>query len=80
MDDELIHILCQIDRIFDCIINCNYKRIDDMVRYHSLIKNDNYMDDLDYNDEIMIVKEEYLFQLNELITYARALKDKLEND
>jgi hypothetical protein len=80
MDDELIHILCQIDRIFDCIINWNYKRIDDMVRYHSLIKNDNYMDDLDYNDEIMIVKEEYLFQLNELITYARALKDKLEND
>ena len=80
MDDELIHLLCGIDRIFDCIIDCNYKRIDDMVRYHSLNKNYPYMDDLDYVYELEIIKEEYLFQLNELITYTRALKDKLEND
>jgi hypothetical protein len=38
------------------------------------------MDNLDYVYELEIVKEEYLFQLNELMTYARALKDKLEND
>jgi len=80
MDDELIHLIFGIDRIFDCIIDYNYKKINDIINYHSLIKNDNYMDDLDYNDEIMIVKEEYLFQLNELMTYTRALKDKLENE
>jgi hypothetical protein len=80
MDDERIHLLCGIDRIFDYIIDYNYKRIDDIVNYHFYIKINPYINDLDYNDELMIVKEEYLFQLNELSTYARALRDKLEND
>ncbi len=36
-----------------------------------------YMYDLDYNDELIIVKDEYIFNLNELITYTRALEHKL---
>jgi len=81
MDDELIHILCDIDKIFDYIIDCNYKRIDDIVKYNfdlCYIKINPYMNDLDYNDELMIVKEEWLYQLNQLSTYTRALDHKLE--
>jgi hypothetical protein len=80
MDDELIHILCEIDRIFDDLIDCNVIKINNIVKDYYLIKNDPIMDNLDYIYELMIVKEEYLFQLNELMTYTRALKDKLEND
>jgi hypothetical protein len=74
MDDELIHLLCGIDRIFDDLMDCNFKKI------NNLNKNYPYMDDLDYVYELEIIKEEYLFQLNELMTYTRALKDKLQND
>jgi len=80
MDDELIHLLCGIDRLFNDLIDCNYIKINNIVKNYFLIKNDPYMDNLDYVYELEIVKEEYLFQLNELMTYARALKDKLEND
>jgi hypothetical protein len=80
MDDEKIHLLCGIDRLFNDLIDCNYIKINNIVKNYYLIKNDPYMDNLDYVYELEIVKEEYLFQLNELMTYARALKDKLEND
>ena len=74
MDDELIHLIFGIDRIFDDLEDCNFKKI------NKLNKNYPYMDDIDYVYELETIKEEYLFQLNELITYTRALKDKLEND
>jgi hypothetical protein len=80
MDDEKIHLLCGIDRLFNDLIDCNYIKINNIVKNYYLIKNDPYMDNLDYVYELEIVKEEYLFQLNELMTYARALKDKLGND
>jgi hypothetical protein len=80
MDDERIHLLCGIDRLFNDLIDCNYIKINNIVKNYYLIKNDPYMDNLDYVYELEIVKEEYLFQLNELSTYARALRDKLEND
>jgi hypothetical protein len=80
MDDERIHLLCGIDRLFNDLIDCNYIKINNIVKNYYLIKNDPYMDNLDYVYELEIVKEEYLFQLNELITYARALKEKLENE
>jgi hypothetical protein len=80
MDDEKIHLLCGIDRLFNDLIDCNYIKINNIVKNYYLIKNDYYMDDLDYIYELEIVKEEYLFQLNELITYAKALRDKLKND
>jgi len=80
MDDEVIHLICGIDRLFNDLIDCNYIKINNIVKNYYLIKNDPYMDNLDYVYELEIVKEEYLFQLNELMTYARALKDKLEND
>jgi hypothetical protein len=80
MEDELIHLLCGIDRLFNDLIDCNYIKINNIVKNYYLIKNDPYMDNLDYVYELEIVKEEYLFQLNELMTYAKALRDKLEND
>jgi hypothetical protein len=73
MDDELLHILFEIDRIFDYLMDRNFKKI------NNLNKNYPYMDHLDYVYELEIIKEEYLFQLNELMTYTRALKDKIEN-
>jgi hypothetical protein len=73
MDNELIHILFEIDRIFDYLMDRNIKKI------NNLNKNYPYMDHLDYVYELDIIKEEYLFQLYELMTYTRALKDKIEN-
>jgi hypothetical protein len=77
MDDELKHILCDIDRLFDYLVDCNYKRIGDIVDNYYLIKNDPYMDDLDYKYELEMAKEEWLYQINELSAYTRALDHKL---
>lgn len=63
MDDELTHILFEIHKLFEELIDCNYQIVDDIF--------DEYMG-------LELAKEEYLFQVNQLSAYARSLDHKLE--
>jgi hypothetical protein len=57
MDDEKIHLLCGIDRLFNDLKDCNYIKIKYIVKNYYLIKNDPYMDNLDYVYDLEMIKD-----------------------
>jgi hypothetical protein len=65
MDDELNHILFEIHERFVELIGFDKKW---------LSKNDDFTE---YNR--FVAKERYRWTINDLLSYTRALRDKLEN-
>lgn len=65
MDDVLNHILFEIDERFGELISFNKVWLD---------KDDDFKE---YNR--FVAKERYRWTINDLLSYTRALRDKLEN-
>jgi hypothetical protein len=65
MTDELNHILFEIDERFGELITFNKVW---------LTKNDDFKE---YN--LFVAKERYRWTINDLLSYMRALRDRLEN-
>jgi hypothetical protein len=65
MDDVSNHILSEIDEIFGILLAFNKVW---------LSKDDDFTE-----DNIFVAKERYRWTINDLLSYTRALRDKLEN-
>jgi hypothetical protein len=63
MDEELNHILFEIDEWFLELIDCSYQIVYSIFDKYSGLE---------------LAKEEYLFKVNQLMAYTRALDHKLE--
>jgi hypothetical protein len=65
MDDVLNHILFEIDERFGELISFNKVWLD---------KDDDYTE-----HNLFVAKERYRWTINDLLSYTRALRDRLEN-